>query len=62
MAFNAWKCNKAYREIYERIAAKGKIKKLVLIAVCIKLLKQAFSIVKNRVLYNNEFRSALVIK
>ena len=45
-SFNACKYNKACRDIYERIVAKGKSKKLALIAVCNKLLKQAFAIAK----------------
>ena len=47
--------------LFDRIVAKGKSKKLALIAVCNKLLKQAFSIVKNGVPYNKEYRSALVV-
>ena len=43
-SFTACKHNKACKEIYERIIAKGKSKKLALIAVCNKLLKQAFAI------------------
>jgi hypothetical protein len=39
-SFTACKYNKACRDIYERIVAKGKSKKLALIAVCNKLLKQ----------------------
>ena len=58
--FNACKYNKDYKALFDRIVAKGKSKKLVLIAVCNKLLKQAFSIVKNRVPYNNDYRSTLV--
>lgn len=46
-SFTACKHNKACREIYERIIAKGKSKKLALIAVCNKLLKQAFAIAKS---------------
>lgn len=38
-SFNACKYNKACRDLYERIVAKGKRKKLALIAVCNKLLK-----------------------
>jgi len=38
-SFNACKYNKACRELYERIVAKGKSKKLALIAVCNKLMK-----------------------
>jgi len=59
-SFNACKYNKACREIYERIVAKGKSKKLALIAVCNKLLKQAFAIAKSGLIYDQEFRSTLV--
>lgn len=60
-SFNACKYNKACKALYERIIAKGKSKKLALIAVCNKLLKQAFSIVKNGIPYDNEYKSRLVI-
>ncbi|PQV44487.1 hypothetical protein CLV33_11350, partial [Jejuia pallidilutea] len=40
---------------------KGKSKKLALIAVCNKLLKQAFAVVKNRLPYDADYRSSLVI-
>ncbi|PQV44408.1 hypothetical protein CLV33_101726, partial [Jejuia pallidilutea] len=40
---------------------KGKSKKLALIAVCNKLLKQAFAVVKNRLPYDVDYRSSLVI-
>ena len=43
-SFNACKHNKACRELYERIVNKGKSKKLALIAVANKLLKQCFAI------------------
>ena len=59
-SFNAWKYNKACREIYERIVAKGKSKKLALIAVCNKLLKQAFAIAKSGLVYDDSHRSTLV--
>ncbi|MGA9651431.1 IS110 family transposase [Pedobacter sp.] len=60
-SFNACKYNKACREIYERIVAKGKSKKLALIAVCNKLLKQAFAIAKSGLIYDDSHRSTLVI-
>jgi len=60
-SFNACKYNRACKALFDRIVAKGKSKKLALIAVCNKLLKQAFSIVKNGVPYNNEYRSTLAI-
>ena len=59
-SFNACKYNKACRDIYERIVAKGKSKKLALIAVCNKLLKQAFAIAKSGLIYDQEYRSTLV--
>ena len=59
-SFNACKYNKACREIYERIVAKGKSKKLALIAVCNKLLKQAFAIAKSGLIYEDTYRSTLV--
>ena len=50
-ARSAKKYNRACRELYERLLAKGKAKKLALIAVANKLLKQAFAIVKNKSAY-----------
>jgi transposase len=61
-SFNACKYNKACKELFDRIVAKGKSKKLALKAVCNKLLKQAFSIVKKGIPYSSEFRSKLIIK
>lgn len=58
-SFTVCKCNKACREIYERITAKGKSKKLALIAVCNKLLRQDFAIAKSGVEYNKEYRSTM---
>ena len=60
-SLNACKYNKACKTLFDRIVAKGKSKKLALIAVCNKLLKQAFSIVKNRLPYDAEHRSSLVL-
>ena len=45
----------------ERITNKGKSKKLALIAVCNKLLKQAFAIAKSGVEYDAGYRSVLSI-
>lgn len=58
-AFSACKYNKACREIYERIVAKGKSKKVALIAVANKLLKQAFAIAKSGLPYDENFVSKL---
>jgi transposase len=54
-AFNASKHNKGCWEIYERIVAKGKSKKLALIAVANKLLKQAFAIARFGLPYDENF-------
>ena len=59
-SFNACKYNKACKAIYDRIVAKGKSKKLALIAVCNKLLKQAFAIAKSGLTYDDGYRSVLV--
>ncbi len=58
-SFNACKYNRSCKALYDRIVAKGKSKKLALIAVCNKLLKQAFAIVKNGLPYNEDYRSKL---
>ena len=60
-SFNACKYNKACRDLYERIVAKGKSKKLALIAVCNKLLKQTFAIAKSGLIYDKEYKSTLVL-
>jgi transposase len=61
-SFSACKQNKGCREIYERITNKGKSKKLALIAVSNKLLKQAFAIAKSGNPYDASFVSVLKIK
>ncbi len=58
-SLNACKYNKACKEMYERLVAKGKRKKLALIAICNKLLKQAFAIAKSGLIYDNTYRSVL---
>ena len=50
-AWTAKKCNKACRELYDRLLAKGKAKKLALVAVANKLLKQAFAIASKKEFY-----------
>ncbi|SDH72003.1 hypothetical protein SAMN04489796_1044 [Winogradskyella thalassocola] len=59
-SFNTCKHNKTYRDLYERIVAKGKRKKLALIAVCNKLLKQVFAIAKSGLIYDGNYKSILV--
>jgi len=58
-SFSASKSNKACKELYERITAKGKSKKLALVAVCNTLLRQAFAIAKSGVAYNGVYTSTL---
>jgi transposase len=58
-SFTACTHNKACRDIYQRITNKGKSKKLALIAVSNKLLKQAFAIAKSGIPYDSEYQSAL---
>ena len=59
-SFSAKKSNGACRALYDRLVAKGKNGKVALIAVCNKLLKQAFAIVKSGQPYQAEFTSKLV--
>ncbi|RDV13557.1 IS110 family transposase [Pontibacter diazotrophicus] len=54
-SFSAKKSNAACKALYDRLVAKGKNGKLALIAVCNKLLKQAFAIVKSGTSYQAEF-------
>lgn len=57
-AMNAIKTNTACKALFERLKAKGKSGKLALIAVCNKLLKQVFAVVKNNTLYQPNYCSA----
>src|SRR5690606_4528270 len=50
-AWSAKKINKACKELFERLVEKGKAKKLALIAVANKLLKQAFAIANKNIFY-----------
>jgi transposase len=54
-AWSAKKCNKACKDLYERLIAKGKNKRLALIAVANKLLKQAFAIAKKKTVYQENY-------
>ena len=58
-SFTACKHNVACKAIFDRITAKGKSKKLALMAVCNKLLKQAFAIAESGVKYDSNYRSIL---
>jgi len=54
-ALNAKVTNSACKALYDRLVAKGKNKKLAIIAVCNKLLKQVFAVVKSGKLYNDNY-------
>jgi transposase len=58
-SFNACKHNRACKEVYERIVNKGKSKKLALIAVANKLLKQSFAIARSGRPYDETYVSTL---
>jgi transposase len=57
-SMNAMKTNAACKALYERLRANGKTGKQALIAVCNKLLKQVFAVVKNNTLYQPNYCSA----
>lgn len=54
-ALNAKVTNAACKELNDRLVAKGKNKKLAIIAVCNKLLKQVFAVVKSGVMYQDNY-------
>lgn len=56
-AWSAMQYNKACKECYQRLTAKGKPKKLALIAVANKLVRQAFAVVKTNTSYVDGFVS-----
>ena len=60
-SISAKKTNAACAALFDRLMAKGKNKKLALIAVCNMLLKQAFTIVKSGVPYQADFYSKLTL-
>ncbi len=61
-SFTACENNPQYRALYQRIVDKGKSKKLALIAVSNKLLKQAFAVAKSGIPYDKNYRSRLTIQ
>lgn len=54
-AWSAKKCNKTCKNLYDRLVASGKSKRLALVAVANKLLKQAFSIAISNLPYSENF-------
>jgi transposase len=58
-SFTASVHNPQCKALYDRIVAKGKSKKLALIAVCNKLIKQAYGISKSGIPYDKNYVSKL---
>jgi hypothetical protein len=58
-AWSARGYNKSCCQLYERLIAKGKAKKVALIAVANKLLKQAFAIATRQTIYNENYVSKI---
>ena len=54
-ALNAKKTNPACKALFDRLVAKGKNKKLAVIAVCNKLLKQVFGVIKSGKPFDKNF-------
>jgi transposase len=54
-AWSAKRYNKACKELYDRLVGKGKSKRLALIAVANKLIKQAFAIATNNTTYDSNY-------
>ena len=54
-ACSAKKYNLACQQLYDRLVENGKAKKLALIAVANKLVKQAYAIVTSNEMYNPEY-------
>jgi len=58
-SFTACLYNPQCKALYDRIVRKGKSKKLALIAVSNKLIKQAFGIAKSGLYYDENYRGSL---
>ena len=54
-ALNAKQTNGACKELFDRLVSKGKNKKLAVIAVANKLLKQVFGVVKNECMFDRNY-------
>lgn len=60
-SWTAMKHNAPCKELYLRLLAKGKPKKVALIAVCNKLLRICFGVVKNKIAYQQHYQKNLKI-
>lgn len=56
-AVSACRCNPACREYYLQLLARGKARKLALVAVANKLLKIAFALIKKQTTFSFEYNS-----
>jgi transposase len=56
-SWTAKRCNHQCIEFYERLKQKGKPERVMKIAIANKLLRQAFSIVKNETFYEKDFKN-----
>ena len=56
-SLSAIRHNKACKDLYDRLKTKGKAGKMALIAVCNKLLKQAFAVATKGTLYQPNYSS-----
>jgi transposase len=61
-SLTAMRYNKGCKELYNRLKQKGKPSKVALIAVCNKLLKQAFAIATKGIPYDEGHKSILISK
>ncbi len=61
-SFTACEYNPQCKALYDRIVAKGKSKKLALIAVCNKLLKQSLAIAKSGIPYDSAYKSIMKVQ
>ena len=60
-SWTAMKHNAPCKKLYLRLLAKGKPKKVALIAVCNKLLRICFGVVKNKIAYQQDYQKNLKI-
>ena len=58
-AMSAKKCNRACKELYDRLVEKGKPKMVALIAVANKLIKQAFAIATSNTYYDKNIANII---
>ena len=58
-ALNAKETNMACKALFDRLVAKGKNKKLAIIAVANKLLKQVFGVVRTGTLFDRKYYESL---